>query len=110
MNKYRAISTSQTNRRPFRVVGGPFATDQTMGWQIVDEDTGLTAAVSCDDRLCARLNALEVVARMIERYDLYHFISNDLHDSGLWELPEGEWKAFKKAVAELQAKTQKPDL
>lgn len=107
MRKYRALSNRAMGRLPFRVSGGPFTEDQMMGWQIVDEDTGRTAAASNDAEFCERLNALEVVARMLERYDLYHFIANDLHDTGLWEIPDPEWDAFKEAVRELQGKKKR---
>ena len=96
--QYEAYSLSQKGLPYFSVTGGPFASPQQMGWHIVDTDTGLTAAVSCDNTLCARLNALEVVARIFERRDLYYLISNKLHDGGYLEIPEDEWESFRDAV------------
>src|SRR6185436_13228885 len=39
---------------PFRVSGGPFAREQTMGWHITDE-RGFTLAVSCDAAFVANV-------------------------------------------------------
>jgi hypothetical protein len=41
---------------PFRVSGGPFASEQTMGWHITDE-RGFTVAVSCDAGFVEQLRA-----------------------------------------------------
>jgi hypothetical protein len=43
---------------PFRVSGGPFASEQRMGWHITDE-RGFTLAVSCDADFVARVLAWE---------------------------------------------------
>lgn len=98
MRYYEANSMSQYGKPYFSVTGGPFFSAQTMGWHIVDADTGLTTAVSCDDGLCERLNALETIARLFERRDLDYLISNKLHDSGYLRVPDEEWDAYKAAV------------
>lgn len=99
---YEANSMSQNGLPYFKVEGGPYSSLQTMGWHIVDSDTGLTSAISCDADLCKRLNALETIARLFERRDLYYLISNKLHDEGYLEIPEDEWEQFKDAVRELK--------
>lgn len=99
---YESYAVREKNLPYFQVKGGPFVELQTMGWHIVDANTGLTAGVSCDANLCKRLNALETIARMFDRRDLYHLISNKLHDSGFLEVPEDEWEQFKIAVRELK--------
>jgi len=69
-----------------------------MGWHIVDADTGLTVAVSCDNELCERLNALEAIARLFERRDLDYFISDKLYDGGYLDIPDEEWDTYKTSV------------
>lgn len=100
---YEANSMGERGLPYFNVDGGPFGTTQTMGWHIVDADTGLTAAVSCDAELCKRLNALEAIARLFERRDLYYLISDKLHDAGYLQVPDEEWEQFKDSVEELKS-------
>jgi len=87
--KIYARSMSANHIPYFRVSGGPFSSEQIMGWHITDE-SGFTLAVSCDDGFARTINELGELSELLNKIDgSYHL--KERYENGYIQCDEAIW-------------------